>query len=186
MITNVVLVYIKTNWNWVIQNWAPVQIPLGFKPKILCRQEQSYAAFRPYRPGLMCRRRLVSPPNPRVHSLDVCPSARFMWNLCLLSDKMSYRETPNSLLLWHIEAEPRWPPFSRRHFQMIFLNEIIWISIKISLKFVPRGPINIPALVQIMVWCRPGDKPLSEAMMVSLLTHICVTRPQGSNANERL
>ena len=29
-----------------------------------------------------------------------------------------------------------------------------------------RGPINnIPALVQIMAWCRPGDKPLSEPMM---------------------
>ena len=37
---------------------------------------------------------------------------------------------------------------------------------------------NIPALVQIMAWRRPGDKPLSEPMMVSLLTHICVTRPQ--------
>ena len=29
-----------------------------------------------------------------------------------------------------------------------------------------------------MAWCRPGDKPLSESMMVRLLTHICVTRPQ--------
>ena len=36
----------------------------------------------------------------------------------------------------------------------------------------------IPALVQIMAWRRPGDKPLSEAMMVNLLTHICVSRPQ--------
>ena len=45
----------------------------------------------------------------------------------------------------------------------IFLNENIWILIKISLKFVPGGPINnIPALVQIMAWRRPGDKPLSE------------------------
>ena len=53
----------------------------------------------------------------------------------------------------------------------IFLNENIWISIKISLKFVPRGPINnIPALVQIMAWRRQGDKPLSEPMMVRLLT----------------
>ena len=34
-----------------------------------------------------------------------------------------------------------------------------------------------PALVQIMAWRRPGDKPLSEPMMLSLLTHICVTRP---------
>ena len=27
-----------------------------------------------------------------------------------------------------------------------------------------------------MAWCRPGDKPLSEPMMVSLLRHLCVTR----------
>ena len=27
----------------------------------------------------------------------------------------------------------------------------------------------IPALVQIMAWRRPGDKPLSEPMMVDLL-----------------
>ena len=61
----------------------------------------------------------------------------------------------------------------------IFLNEKIWIVIKISLKFIHRGPIdNIPALVHIMAWRRPGDKPLSEPMMVSLLTHICVTWPQ--------
>ena len=40
---------------------------------------------------------------------------------------------------------------------------------------------NIPALVQIMAWRRPGDKPLSEPMMVNLLTHICVTRPQWIN-----
>ena len=29
-----------------------------------------------------------------------------------------------------------------------------------------------------MAWRRPGDKPLSEPMMVRLVTHICVTRPQ--------
>ena len=60
----------------------------------------------------------------------------------------------------------------------IFLNENVWISLKIPLKFVPKGPINnIPALVQIMAWRRPGDKPLSEPMLVFLPTHICVTRP---------
>ena len=64
-------------------------------------------------------------------------------------------------------------------FKCISLNENVWIPIKVSLKFVPQGPINkIPALVQIMAWRLPGDKPLSEAMMVNLLTHICVTRPQ--------
>ena len=67
-------------------------------------------------------------------------------------------------------------------FKRNFLNENVWIPIEISLKFVPKGSINnIPVLVQIMAWCRPGDKPLSEPMMVSLLTHICVTRPQWVN-----
>ena len=76
------------------------------------------------------------------------------------------------------------PRQTGRHFpddilKWIFLNENIWISIKISLKFVPRGSINnIPALVRIMAWHRPGNKPLSEPMVVRLLTHICVTRPQ--------
>ena len=32
-----------------------------------------------------------------------------------------------------------------------------------------------------MAWRRPGDKPLSEPVMVSLTTHICVTRPHGVN-----
>ena len=45
----------------------------------------------------------------------------------------------------------------------IFMSENVWIWIEISLKFVPKGPIdNIPALVQIMAWCRTGAKPLSE------------------------
>ena len=71
-------------------------------------------------------------------------------------------------------------------FKCIFLNENVWIPIKISMKFVPRGPINnIPALVQIMAWCRPGDKPLSEPMIISLPTHICVTRPQWVNVPQR-
>ena len=70
-------------------------------------------------------------------------------------------------------------------FKGIFLNENVRNPIKISLKFVPKGPINnIPSLVQIMTWCRPGDKPLSEPMLFSLLTHICVTRPQWVNADK--
>ena len=67
-------------------------------------------------------------------------------------------------------------------FKCIFLNENVWILIKISLKCVPEGPINnIQGLVQIMAWRRPADKPLSEPMNVNLLTHICVTRPQWVN-----
>ena len=76
------------------------------------------------------------------------------------------------------------PRRNRRHFaddifKCIFLNENELMSLRISLKFFPKVRINnIPSLVQIMAWRRPGDKPLSEPMVVSLLTHICVTRPQ--------
>ena len=43
----------------------------------------------------------------------------------------------------------------------VFLNENVWISTKILLKFVPKGPINdIPALVQIMAWHCPSDQGL--------------------------
>ena len=76
----------------------------------------------------------------------------------------------------HIEAETKWPPFSRRNFQMFF-HGWKWMNFdKISLKFVPKSPINnIPALVQIMAWRRLGGKPLPEAMMVRLRTHITIT-----------
>ena len=48
--------------------------------------------------------------------------------------------------------------FQENIFKYIFLNENVKILIKISLKFVPMGSINnIPSLVQIMAWRRPGD-----------------------------
>ena len=72
--------------------------------------------------------------------------------------------------------------FADDSFKRIFLNENVRITIKISVQFVPKGPINnIPALVQIMAWRRSGNKPLSDSLMFSLLTHIWVTRPQWVN-----
>ena len=72
--------------------------------------------------------------------------------------------------------------FADDTFKRIFLKGNIRISTKNSLKFVPKGLVNkIPTLVLIMAWRRPGDKPLSEPMMVSLPTHICITRPQWVN-----
>ena len=71
-------------------------------------------------------------------------------------------------------------------FKRIFVNENLWIPIKISLKFVPKGSINnIPALVRIMAWRRLGDKPLSEPMMVNSSSYICVTRPQWVKIRDR-
>ena len=52
------------------------------------------------------------------------------------------------------------------NFKCILLNKNASISINISLKFVTNVPINnFPAMVQMMAWRRPGDKPLSETML---------------------
>ena len=51
----------------------------------------------------------------------------------------------------------------------IFLNENGRISIQISLKFVPRSPIdNKSALIQVMAWRRICDKPLSGQVYAAL------------------
>ena len=94
------------------------------------------------------------------------------------SDQWRFRTGPSNVVN---TLRPKWNGrhFADDTFKHIFLNENVRISIKISLKFVPKGPFNNKsALVQIMAWRRPGDKPLSEPMMVRSLTHICVTRPQ--------
>ena len=49
------------------------------------------------------------------------------------------------------------------NFKSIFFNENVWMSIKISLKFVPKGPVNIGSdngLVlsrqQAIIWTNDG------------------------------
>ena len=50
--------------------------------------------------------------------------------------------------------------FADNIFKCIFMNEKCCILIRISLKFVPNGPIdNKSSLFQVMAWCQPGDKP---------------------------
>ena len=57
-------------------------------------------------------------------------------------------------------------PFARRQFQMHFRQWNMSISLKLSLKFVPKGPIdNKPSLISRMSWRRKGDKPLYQTMM---------------------
>ena len=64
-------------------------------------------------------------------------------------------------------------------FKCILLDENVWISIYISLKFVQIK--DIPALVPIMAWRWPGNKPLSKPTVLRLPMHICVTRPHWNN-----
>ena len=97
----------------------------------------------------------------------------------VVRDLSQWPQQDDSLTHWGRENDCH---FADDTFKRIFLKENVRMSIKISLKFVPKSPIdNIPALFQIMAWRRLGDKPLSEPMMVRLSTHICVSRPQWVN-----
>ena len=73
---------------------------------------------------------------------------------------------------------PHWPRQNGPHFadyifRSTFLNENICSSLKISMRFVSKAlNNNIAALVHIMAWLRPGDKPLCESLMVRLPRYI--------------
>ena len=59
-------------------------------------------------------------------------------------------------------------------------------SLRFNWSLFPRDQLTIFNVLGLdMAWCRPCDKPLCEAMMVSLLTHICVTWPQWFKSNDR-
>ena len=67
-----------------------------------------------------------------------------------------------------------------RHFpdnilKRIFFHENVWIPIKISLKFVPKGPVNnIPALVQKMAYIIQwllDYRCIYESLRLNMLTH---------------
>ena len=84
-----------------------------------------------------------------------------MIDILSISYQIVLRWTPEDFInTWRLRQNGR--HFADDIFKCIFLNENVRISIEISLNFVPKGRNNnIPALVQIMAWRRPGDKPLS-------------------------
>ena len=78
---------------------------------------------------------------------------------------------------WVNKLRPtKWPPLCKQYFENYFLGKKIYISIKISLKFVPKGPIDIEsALVQAVAFCLAGNKLLPELMSTRCLDTICST-----------
>ena len=54
-------------------------------------------------------------------------------------------------------------------FKDIFVNEIFCVPIQISLTVVPKGPFdNKSVLEQVMAWRRTGNKPLPEPVLTQL------------------
>ena len=61
-------------------------------------------------------------------------------------------------------------------FKFICLNEIVWTSNTISLKFVPKGPnYSKSALIQVMAWRWTGDKPVPDPV------HHCIYAALGGD-----
>ena len=145
----------------------------------------------------------VNPHNPTgtVYSRDVLQTVlqfanRYTWIAKTLgSTSITHRSDAKVSDRFLINVDPRVfaigvpidtlrPRQNCCHFADDILRSIVLyknarISLKFSLKCVLKVRIdNIPALIQIMTWCRPGDTPLSETMMIDLQTHLCVTRRQ--------
>ena len=79
------------------------------------------------------------------------------------------------MLLWVFDLNwsphwTKWPPFRRRHFRCISLKEKFHILIKISLKFVPKGPIDSDVSFGLDNGLAPNRR------QAIILTHICCIR----------
>ena len=85
--------------------------------------------------------------------------------------------------LWYISFSSRLVNNMAAISQTTFSNAFFidfFISIRISSKFVPKGPIdNNSTFVQVMAWRRTGDKPLHEAMLTQFADGIYAALEMG-------
>ena len=139
--TRTSLVQIWLMFNWVIEN-----ILHKFNLKMSC------ANCRPFCRGLK-------------YVLLIEISRHFEYQTLRFVSTL-YLMAPGILCIKTLRPKQSCRDFADDIFKCIFSNGNGCISLKISLKFVPRVRINnIPALVQIRAWRRSGDKQLSGSMM---------------------
>ena len=84
--------------------------------------------------------------------------------------KAGYSMHYHSLDLTNIPLDKMVAILADDHFKCISVSENDNTPIRISLIFVPTGPIdNTPAaLARVIAWRRTGDKPLTELMLTHL------------------
>ena len=93
------------------------------------------------------------------NSLSNCTTIKYLSPLCV------------EMLITYSCVNSSLPGQNSRHFvndnfRRIFVNEMFWILIEISVNLVRKGSIdNDHALVYIMAWRRKGDKPISESVV---------------------
>ena len=77
-----------------------------------------------------------------------------------MSHRNTFHPDIHANLLTHLPLDKMAANLADDVFYRIFLNENVWIAIKISLTFLPKGSVdNKPALVEAMAWHRTGEKP---------------------------
>ena len=140
--------------------------------------------------GMLTASRALCEENPLTggYPSQTASNAGGWYFVCYLVLNMLLVSWDAMTLMWHycnatLRLRQNGRHFADDIFKCIFMNENVWFPTKIWLKFVPKGLINkIPSFVRIMAWRCQGDRSLSEPMVVSLvvslLTHIGVTRPQ--------
>ena len=146
---------------YVLQNRNELVLPI------------SKSGFRNFYPGETRRLTLVGMPyaeNALVSYVRerfvVCPAVPVSWLLQLPS-----RHTQKTLMLNSSYPGQDGHHFTDDIFKCIFVNAFFCISILISLKFAPTGPINNKSvLVQVMAWRRSGTKPWPESMFTNQST----------------
>ena len=103
-----------------------------------------------------CNEMFNVPTSLRQHLDHVCITS----TLCLVTFKLRQICMCCKLLLTHL------PLAKMTTISQTMFSEAFSLMKKISMKFVPKGPIdNKPALFQIMAWRQTGDKPLSKPML---------------------
>ena len=134
----------------------------------LYRVRQLWKTTSPMQP-FSCFRTIVGPDDKQLSDVD-----HVYWDHEIFTTNTNYicwwcGRWPHSHHLFNrLKPRQNGHHFPDDIFKCILMNENVWISLSCVLKF----PIdNIPG----------ADKQLSEPMMVGLLTHICVIRPQWFN-----
>ena len=105
-----------------------------------------------------------------IHESPIYNKSPFFLGNCLVPSGNKSLSEPVLIKTPHWGRD-KWPPFSKRHFQMPFLNENVWILIKISLKLVSKGPVThyagivsdkglAPTRWQAIIWTNDGLIPV--------------------------
>ena len=90
---------------------------------------------------------------------------RHLLTICVDSSSPFQHQNFTTIVINTLRSRQEGCHFPDDVFTCIFAHENVENLVAISLKFVP-------ALLQIMAWRGPGDKPLNEPMMISLLVLI--------------